>query len=178
MNRKNGYRGMLRDRCPTVVDYALKLAKAKEKWVEHSYCYFIKILGSELDLNNRVLHTAAENKRVVMKILLGLKKGKPINFDFHRTIDWDNLTKDETSFWQDVELWVNWFRTKYAYAQNAYEISRGKGKSEFDLKVELIRNYLSSMLPEETDSDEEKQKQYEYVDSCADFIIKCFNGRI
>lgn len=178
MNRKGGYRGMLRDRCPKVVNYALKLAKAKEKWVEHAYCYFVKLLGSEIDINDKIIRTAADNKHAVMKILLGLQKGKPINFDFHSTINWDDLTNNEKSYWEDVELWVNWFRTQYAYAENAYQISKLKGKSEFDMKVELISNYLSTMLPEETDDEKAKQEQYTYIDNCADFIIKCFEGRI
>ena len=42
MNNTTGYKGMLRDRCPQVVNYALKWQKAKERWINHTYDKFIK----------------------------------------------------------------------------------------------------------------------------------------
>ena len=41
--KKLGYKEMLRDRCPKMVNYALKWRKAKEKWIDHVYSNFIGI---------------------------------------------------------------------------------------------------------------------------------------
>ena len=37
MKKNTGYREMLRDRCPKVVNYALKWCKAKERWLNYVY---------------------------------------------------------------------------------------------------------------------------------------------
>ena len=42
--KKLGYREMLRDRCPKVVDLALKFTKSKNAWVEHTYTHFVNML--------------------------------------------------------------------------------------------------------------------------------------
>ena len=176
--KKLGYREMLRDRCPMVIDYALKWQKAKEKWIEHAYCYFIKIVGEERDINDNVVKTAKENKRAVMTILLGLKKGKPKHFDFNKTIDWDNLSDEETTYWKRVSSWVKWFGTKYAYIENAYDISKKAGKSDLDIRIEIINDHLGALMPSRGAPEEEKQAKYEYVDKLVEFLIKCFEKKI
>ena len=62
--------------------------------------------------------------------------------------------------------------------ENAYKISRQVGKNEFDIKIELINNYLSDLMPDKDANEEEKQAKYNYVDKLVDFLIKCFEGRI
>ena len=165
MGKTSGYKGMLRDRCPKVVDYALKWQKAKERWIEHAYNQFIKIY---ID-NSERYHTT--------RIILGIAKFYR-NFEFDKSIDWENLTKEEELYWRRISSWVRWFRTNYAYMENAYKISKEVGKSEFDIKVELIRGYLSTLLPTQNDTEEEKQAKCKYVDSLVDFLIKCFENRI
>lgn len=165
MRKTTGYKAMLRDRCPKVVDYALKWQKAKEKWVDHAYVNFIKFYCD----NNERKHAT--------RIILGIAKFYR-NFEFDKSIDWDNLMPEEKEYWARVSSWVEWFRKKYAYMENAYQISRKVGKDEFDIKVELINGYLSTLLPSETMSEEEKQAKYKYVDNLVDFLIKCFEGRI
>lgn len=165
MHKTTGYKAMLRDRCPKVVDYALKWQKAKEKWVDHAYVNFIKFYCD----NNERKHAT--------RIILGIAKFYR-NFEFDKSIDWDNLMPEEKKYWARVSSWVKWFRKKYAYMENAYQISRKVGKDEFDIKVELINGYLSTLLPSETMTEEEKQAKYKYVDNLVDFLIKCFEGRI
>lgn len=165
MNRTTGYKGMLRDKCPMVVDYALKWQKAKERWIDHTYTNFIKF------------YVDNDERKRATRIILGIAKFYR-NFDFDKSIDWDNLTTEEITYWQRVSSWVKWFKKEYAYIENAYQISRKCGKDEFTIKVELINGYLSSMLPKETDDEEVKQAQYKYIDNLVDFLIKCFNGRI
>lgn len=165
MNTSAGYKGMLRDRCPKVVDYALKWQKAKERWIDHAYVNFIKFY---VDKNERNHAT---------RIILGIAKFYR-NFDFDKSIDWDNLSKEEEKYWKRISSWVNWFMQTYAYIENAYKISRDNGKAEFDIKVELITGYLSELLPTNDMTDEEKEAKYRYVDRLVDFLIKCFNNDV
>ena len=169
---------MLRDRCPTVVNYALKWQKAKEKWIDHAYCYFVKMLGDEIDVHNNVVKTANENKRAVISMLLGMKKGKIKYFDFNNTIDWDNLSDEDKVYWERVGSWVKWFCTKYAYVENAYLISKRIGKDEMSIKIEIINSYLDALMPARDAPEEEKQAKYEYVDRFVEFLIKCFEKKI
>jgi hypothetical protein len=100
------------------------------------------------------------------------------NFEFDKSIDWDNLSPEETVYWKRVSSWVEWFSKKYMYIENAYILSQQAGKGEFDIKVEIINSYLGSLLPSPDMTQEEKQAKYKYVDNLVDFLIKCFNGRI
>ena len=173
-----GYKEMLRDRCPKVISHALKWQKAKEKWIEHVYSYFVKILGDEIDIDNNVLCTAKNNKRAVISLLLGMKEGKVKNFDFRKTIDWDNLSDEETLYWERVASWVKWFSTKYGYVENLYDISKRIGKDEESIKIEIINNYLEALMPARDAPDEEKQAKYEYIDRFVEFLIRCFEGKL
>ena len=171
--KKLGYREMLRDRCPKVVSYALKWQKAKEKWIDHVYCCFIKYIGDELDINNNVITSAKDTKHKIVTTLLGIKKGKIKYFDFNNTIDWDNLSDEDKVYWERVASWVKWFCKKYAYIENAYLISKRAGKSEIDIKVEIINSYLTALMPSKDASEEEKQAKYDYVDRLVDYLIRC-----
>jgi hypothetical protein len=160
-----GYKEMLRDRCPKVVNYALKWQKAKTRWVDHAYTNFVRFY---VDSKERY-HTT--------RIILGIAKFYR-NFEFRKSIDWDNLTKEEHVYWNRVSSWVGWFTKNYAYIENAYVLSHRAGKDEFDIKVEIIQNYLSELLPNEDDSQEEVNAKYQYIDDLVDFLIKCFKGEI
>ena len=169
---------MLRDRCPEVIDYALKWQKAKGKWIDHAYNYFVKLYGDEIDKDNKVTRSAKDNKRHVINLLLGIKKGKPRAFDFSKSIDWDNLAEEEVAYWKRVVSWVNWFRTNYAYIENTYNISKQAGKNDVDIQVEIIHGYLMWLMPNEQHSKEEKQAKYDYVNKFVDYLIECINGKI
>lgn len=156
---------MLRDRCPKVVNYALKWQKAKERWIDHAYERFIKIYCDKAERN----HTT--------RIILGIAKFYR-DFEFDKSIDWENLTKEEETYWKRVSSWVRWFTKKYAYIENAYLISKQTGKDEFTIKVEIINGYLSTLLPEKDEDEETKQAKYKYVDNLVEFLIKCFENRI
>jgi hypothetical protein len=111
-------------------------------------------------------------------MLLGIKKGKPREFDFSMSIDWDNLSDEDTAYWKRVASWVNWFRTNYAYIENTYSISKQVGKDELSCKIEIINGYLSWLMPNETHSEEEKQAKYDYVNKFVDYLIECIDGKI
>lgn len=165
MKKSTSYKEMLRDRCPKVVNYALKWQRAKERWIDHAYCRFIKI------------YVDSQERKHTTKIILGIAKFYR-NFEFDKSIDWENLTKDEEIYWKRISSWVRWFTEKYAYIENAYEISKKTGKNDFDIRVEIINSYLSALLPDESIDEEHKKAQYEYIDKFVEFLINCFEGRI
>lgn len=165
MQKTSGYKGMLRDRIPQSVNYALKWRKAKERWIEHAYQNFIKFYCNKQD------------KDLAARITLGIAKNYR-EFEFDKSIEWDNLTPKEEKYWKIVSSYVEWFDSKYNEVKKLYEISRKNGKDEFDIKIEIINRYLSELLPDETESEENKEAKYKYVDDFVDFLIKCFNNRI
>lgn len=187
MKKATGYRGMLRDRIPKMVDYALKWKKSKERWIDHVYDNFIGIF---VDNEERKKATRAVLCLRYTKVKQG-KHSKVIetqNFDFHRTINWDDLMPEEQKDWEIVEHWIKWFRSEYAYAENAYKISKQTGKSEFNIKVELIHDYLMDYIPDESgyvkafnvtlETEEQISSQIKNVDNLSDFLIRCFENRI
>lgn len=176
--KTSGYKGMLRDRCPTTVNYALKWQKAKEKWIDHVYSRIIRFAWTEYDLQNNLKLSYNDCKNHLTRLVLGIKKGKVVNFEFDYTIDWDNITQEETEYWKRVSSWVKWFKTTYLYIKNEYELSRKGGKSEFEAKVNFINLYLKSLLPTENDTDEEKEAKIKYVDKLANFLVDCFEEKI
>lgn len=109
MKKQNtSYKAMLRDRTPLLVDLALKWCKAKECWINHVYDNFINI------------YTDKEQRYEATRITLGIS-GKYRNFDFEKTIAWDNLDKDEEKSWQTVKDWVDWFSNHATDIKNEYE---------------------------------------------------------
>lgn len=168
MKNSTGYKKMLRDRCPKIVDRALKWQKAKERWLNHTYQSFIGIFCDK------------EERYHVTRIILGIaKEHRKIHiFNFDKSIDWENLSKEEEIYWKRVSSWVNWFYDNYSDIRSEYESSLAVGKDEFAIKVEIINSHLSSLLPDKNADEEEKQAKYEYVNRLVDFLINCFNGRI
>lgn len=99
---------MLRDRVPLLVNLALKWCKAKECWINHVYDNFVNI------------YVDKEQRYEATRIVLGIS-GKYRNFEFNKTIAWDNLTDEETKSWKTVENWVNWFQNYAMSIKEEYE---------------------------------------------------------
>lgn len=142
---RTGYREMIRDRIPIVINFALKWCKAKERWIDHVYTHFVNIYVDK-----------EERKRAVHSVLQ-IHKGKSM-LDFHKSIFWDHfeVTDDEISYWEWVEDWVKWFKKYFVYMYNVYENSR----DEAECKEKLLSSYLKN-----TNKDEQEK--------LANFIINC-----
>lgn len=165
MKKSTGYKEMLRDRCPRTVNYALKWQKSKERWLDHAYTNFIKIYCDKKERNNAT------------RIILGISKFYR-NFDFDKSINWDNLTPEDKVYWERISSWVKWFQKQYMFIEKTYITSRETGKDEFDSKVEIINRYLSSLLPPNNMTEKEKEAKYKFVNNLVDFLVDCFEGRI
>lgn len=167
MKKNTGYREMLRDRLPKVVNYALKYVKCKERWLDHVYRNWIWIY-SDNDMRNKATRR-----------LLGLdKKGKPTKFVFEDTILWDNLSKEEEKYWKDVSKWVSWFCDKHMYIQDSYDKLVSSGKDIIEIKQYIMRNYLLPLCPTTEDSDEVKAEKTVIVNDLCDYLIDTFENRI
>lgn len=165
MNNTTGYKGMLRDRCPTIINYALKWQKAKERWINHAYHNFISIFCSK------------EERNRVTRIILGIAKNNR-DFEFKKSIDWDNLSTKEKEYWERVLSWIDWFDENYSVIKTEYQSSLDSGIDEFTIKVNIINSHLSELLPDVNADEEEKQAKYKYVDKLVDYLIQCFNEDI
>lgn len=161
--KKTGYREMLRDRCPKVVSHALKWCGVKEAWLDHVYENFIW------------MYCDNEERLKATKLVLGINEHE-MKFVFEDTICEDNLTTEEKQKWNKVKHWVSWFQREYAYIENAYSISKTKGKDIRDIKLEIMKNYLQWMCPNNTDDEETKQRKNTAVNKFTDYLIDCFEN--
>ena len=176
MKSTSGYKGMLRNRLPTLVNYALKWQKAKERWIDHVYKNFISI------------YTDKEERKQVTYLICKEE-------DFVKTIDWDNLIakqydpknidrNNDSLYWKRESTWdtifvlTNWFVNNYESIKDTYESSRSAEIYEFNIKVTLINSHLRLFLPSNDEKEEKKQEMYKFVDDLVDFLINCFEGRI
>ena len=137
---RTGYKEMLRNRLPYVVDLALKWCKAKDKWLDHVYKNFIGILLDDAD------------RKKVTRTILGINKGKPRHFNFHQSILWEDfsMTKEEREYWTWVEGWVSWFRSTYGWIECKYKNLHTTEEYDEEVFIETLkRTYFANMAPEE-----------------------------
>ena len=165
MKNGTGYKQMLRDRCPKVVDLALKWCKAKEAWLNHVYNNWIWIYSSN------------EERLKATRSLLGYDKN-PRQFIFEDTIIWDNFSEDEEKRWKSIVRWVSWFQSKHKYIENAYFISKQSGKDILSIKYEIMNNYLDFMFPTKGDTQKERDHKNKKINELLDLLIDSFEKRI
>ena len=162
---------MLRDRCPETVDLALKWCNAKTRWVDHAYKNFVKIYAAKQERYNAT------------RITLGIAKYYR-NFDFDKSINWDDLTDDEANYWYNISKKVRWFTKNFAYVKNDCEISLSKGRDDLEIKIDIIARYMDEFLPDAkllVDDKDEYERKMREVDSLADYVLKCvrrLSGRL
>lgn len=150
------FKEMLRNRCPAVVDFALKWCKAKQRWIEHVYENSIRIYKTKADKNE------------ACRIVLGISK-KHRGFNFHYSITWDNLTKEEVEYWNSIEKWVKWFQSNMTGICQDIEIHN---EAE-ELNNIIIEKYLYSLKPANNASLEEKENRMDYIYKFIDYLIVC-----
>lgn len=120
---------MLRDRVPLFVDLALKWCKAKEIWINHVYNNFINI------------YVEKDQRYHATRIVLGISS-KYRNFDFNKTIAWDNLTNEEKESWESVETWVNWFSIYGQTIIDKYKEILSSCKTEADAIFYIVNEVI------------------------------------
>lgn len=144
MNIKNtSYKKMLRDRLPLLVSAALKWCKAKECWINHVYDNFINIYADK------------ELRYEATRIMLGISS-KYRNFEFDKTIAWDNLIDEEIDSWKSVKSWVEWFQKHAMDIKDEYDLYK------FDCDENKIEDYLIDKFLE-TEDREAARKLVRYI---------------
>lgn len=127
-----GYKAMLRDRVPYVVNLALLWCNSKGSWINHVYEMQIAIYVNKKDRDDATRH------------VLGLKKHNK-GFNFHESIDWGNLSADDKAKWKDIEAWVTWFQVHHMYIKYICDCALAKGEKVDTIK-ESVKKYLSSSV--------------------------------
>lgn len=128
---KTGYKEMLRDRMPYVVNLALKYCKSKERWINHVY-------------NTQIgIYTNKSDRDYATRCVLGIAKRHP-SFDFDDTIDWNDLSEEDTKMWKIVSSWVKWFQSKHAVIENLYNTHKIVEDDETIRKI-IKRCYLNTL---------------------------------
>lgn len=155
-----GYKAMIRDRCPHVVDLALKWCtefgrlvnqqiddpkkrfayKVKSRWIERVY------------RENIAIYTTKDEKDSSVRKALGIHRGKQ-TFNFAYSINLESINKtwnaQERKFWIWVNSWVNWFIDNYKYVENIYINSGGKNdawKQYVENKTKYLEDYLEDFI--------------------------------
>lgn len=97
---------MLRDRVSKMqsVDLALKWCKAKERWIDHVYNNFVNIFVEK------------EDRYAATRTILGIS-GRSREFDFDKTVNWENLDDHDRLYWEAVKSWVVWFQANALYIE-------------------------------------------------------------
>lgn len=141
--KNTSYKKMLRDRLPLLVSAALKWCKAKECWINHVYDNFINIYADK------------ELRYEATRIMLGISS-KYRNFEFDKTIAWDNLIDEEIDSWKSVMSWVEWFQKHAMDIKDEYDLYK------FDYDETKIEDYLIDKFLE-TENKESARKLVRYI---------------
>lgn len=154
-----GYKAMLKDRMPFILDLALRWCKAKQRWINYVY-------------DNTVKKYPREKRSVVVKTILGIKQQykrqeiydqlryvelKPVTKEqvknipkselymkFHETINWQKLSQEDPdmcSYWQVIADWVDWFSKSYTMIEDTYKHSQQWKLDGDDIRPILMSKY-------------------------------------
>lgn len=153
---KLGYKQMLRDRMPFVIDLALRWCNAKGRWIDHVYA-------------NTIKKYPQDKRGVIVKMVLGLKqqytrmeihdyfkyvKMMPVTKEmaysipkddlfirFEDTINWDACDDEMRTYWKTIVDWVKWFRTCHIPIKSMYENSLSFGNDEETTKLLIMSKF-------------------------------------
>ncbi len=145
---------MIRDRCPHIVDLALKWCtefgrlvnqqiddpkkrfayKVKSRWIERVY------------QENVAIYTTKDEKDSSVRKALGIHRGKQV-FNFADSINLESINKtwntQERKFWIWVNSWVNWFADNYKYVvkylYKTLVVKTTPGNSTLKIKPNILK---------------------------------------
>ena len=154
-----GYKAMIRDRMPLMLDLALRWCKAKERWINYVYDNVVsrypkekrsivvkQILGIKQRWKRQEIYDQiryVELKQITMEQVQNIPKSE-LYMKFADTINWTKLSEEDPdmySYWEGVSDWVNWFSTMHSLAKETYEYSKKWGLSDSDIIPILMSKY-------------------------------------
>ena len=170
-----GYKAMIKDRCPYVVNIAFKWCTefgrlsnigkkpherikyaVKTRWIDRVYQENVAIYNTGRGIPR------TDEKNASLRKALGIHEGSQ-NFNFADSINLEGINKTfnsgERAFWIWVNSWVVWFQENYKYLENYYNISCKCGNMAlFDKVLSEKASFLD-----------------EYFEDLSKFIKKTFN---
>lgn len=155
----SGYKQMLRDRMPEILDMALTYCKAKSRWIDYVYANIIKKYSKD-------------KRSTVVKIILGIKqkyKRQEI-YDQLRYVEFKDVTREQVNnipkselymkfsqtvlskklreenpdmyeYWNIISEWVDWFSKSYLKVKDTYNHAKEWKMSDHEIKVILMDKY-------------------------------------
>lgn len=134
--KSTSYKEMLRDRVPKTVELALLFCKCKNLWIDHVYDNFIRI------------HVHKKDRYDATRICLGIS-GRNRDFNFSKTIMWDNMSEEETADWTNVCTWVEYFQENYQIAENEVKLAKITNP---EIWYQDIEKLVIKALPDQADN--------------------------
>lgn len=154
-----GYKQMLRDRMPKLLDLALRWCKAKNRWIDYVYENIVKknsvekrsnvvkiILGIKQDYKRQEIYDKlryVEFKDVTREQVNKIPKSE-LYMKFSKTINWQKLSREDPEmfeYWKIVTEWVDWFSKSYLYIEDTYKHSKRWGMSDIEIAIVLKDKY-------------------------------------
>ena len=140
----SGYKQMLRDKMPEILDIALTYCKAKSRWIDYVY-------------DNIIRKYSKDKRSTVVKIILGIKqkyKRQEI-YDQLRYVEFKDVTREQVNNIPKSELymkfsqtvlstiseWVDWFSKSYFGIRDTYNHAKEWKMSDHEIKVILMDKY-------------------------------------
>lgn len=156
----SGYKQMIRDRMPQILNVALTYCKAKNRWIDYVY-------------ENNIKKYPKEKRSDAVKIALGIKQRwkrqeiydhmRYVHLDksitrkqvdkipkselfmsFNDTIDFGDLYRNDIemyAYWKTISAWVDWFSKSYFSIRDTYQHMTSWKMSEQEKKVILMDKY-------------------------------------
>lgn len=168
-----GYKAMLRDRMPLILDLALRWCKAKQRWIDYVYENIVKrepqekrstvvktILGIKQQYKRQQIYDQiryVEMKPITKKQVDSIPKSE-LYMKFSETINWQKLLIEEPTmynYWQIIADWVDWFSTSYTAIESTYKHTKEWNMSEKEA-IQIIA------------------EKYDINNQLAKFLIKSF----
>lgn len=155
-----GYKQVIRDRMPQMLDLALTYCRAKSRWINYVYEHIIKKYPKEkrIDAVKIALGIKQKWKRqeiydhmryvqfdtsITMKQVDKIPKSE-LFMSFEDTIDFDDLYKNDVEmylYWKTVAEWVEWFSKSYFSVKDTWQHMTKWNMSEHEKKVILMDKY-------------------------------------
>lgn len=126
--KNNGYRGMIRDRMPYILDVVLRYYGAKNKWINHVYDNFVKIFKSN------------EDKDMAVRVTLGISSRYSI-FLYNRSIEWTSLDDEEKKFWKSIGSVYEWLRKYHLNLETSYKSLLREGNTLDECVKKICKQY-------------------------------------
>lgn len=156
----SGYKQVIRDKMPQMLDLALTYCKAKSRWIDYVYEHVVKKYPKEKRTNAVKIALGIKQKWKRQEIYDHMryvqfntnitreqvnKIPKSLLFmSFEDTIDFDSLRKNDVNmylYWKTIAEWVDWFSKSYNSVKDTWQHMTSWNMTEHEKRVILMDKY-------------------------------------